>query len=96
MNLLPKSKEDFSQKEYWDTFFKKRGAKAFEWYGEYLELADNLHKYIKKQDNVLITGCGNSTLGRDLYNIGYESTVFTLLKLLTATLSDIMINQYLQ
>ncbi|CAH2001857.1 unnamed protein product [Acanthoscelides obtectus] len=73
MNLLPKSKEDFSQKEYWDTFFKKRGAKAFEWYGEYLELADNLHKYIKKQDNVLITGCGNSTLGRDLYNIGYEN-----------------------
>nr|CAI5842659.1 unnamed protein product [Callosobruchus analis] len=73
MNLLPKSKEDFSQKEYWDTFFKKRRGKAFEWYGEYLELADNLHKYIKTQDIILITGCGNSTLGHDLYDVGYEN-----------------------
>lgn len=31
MSLLPKSKEEFSQKEYWDTFFKRRGSKAFEW-----------------------------------------------------------------
>lgn len=31
MNLLPRSKEEFSQTEYWDTFFKKRGNKAFEW-----------------------------------------------------------------
>ncbi|CAG9825256.1 unnamed protein product [Phaedon cochleariae] len=73
MNLLPKSKEEFSQKEYWDSFFKKRGSKAFEWYGEYPELAEHLHKYIKKQDNVLITGCGNSTLGQDLYDIGYNN-----------------------
>lgn len=32
MNLLPKSKDEFSQKEYWDSFFKKRGKIAFEWY----------------------------------------------------------------
>lgn len=31
MNLLPKSNEEFSQKDYWDSFFKKRGIKAFEW-----------------------------------------------------------------
>ncbi|XP_044267613.1 eEF1A lysine and N-terminal methyltransferase homolog [Tribolium madens] len=73
MNLLPKSHEEFSQKEYWDTFFKKRGSKAFEWYGEYPELSGHLHKYIKKQDDILITGCGNSTLGRDLYDIGYNN-----------------------
>jgi hypothetical protein len=72
MNLLPKSHQEFSQKEYWDSFFKKRGAKAFEWYGEYPELSTHLHKYIKPQDDVLITGCGNSTLGRDLHDIGYK------------------------
>lgn len=32
MALLPKTKEEFSQKDYWDEFFKKRGNKAFEWY----------------------------------------------------------------
>ncbi|CAG9771157.1 unnamed protein product [Ceutorhynchus assimilis] len=70
MNLLPKSKDEFSQKEYWDDFFKKRGSKAFEWYGEYPELCGNLHKYLKKQDEILIVGCGNSTLGKDLYDVG--------------------------
>jgi hypothetical protein len=32
MNLLPKTHEEFSTAEYWNTFFKKRGRKAFEWY----------------------------------------------------------------
>ncbi|KAL1491714.1 hypothetical protein ABEB36_012271 [Hypothenemus hampei] len=70
MNLIPKSKEEFSQKDYWDRFFKKRGNKAFEWYGEYPELASYLHKYLKPQDNILIVGCGNSSLGQDLYDVG--------------------------
>lgn len=32
MNLLPKSSSEFSQQEYWEKFFQKRGRKAFEWY----------------------------------------------------------------
>lgn len=32
MNLLPKSHEEFAQTEYWNTFFKRRGEKSFEWY----------------------------------------------------------------
>ena len=47
MNLLPKDHKEFRQKEYWDSFFKKRGKAAFEWYGEYSELCGILHKYIK-------------------------------------------------
>lgn len=31
MNLLPKSHKEFSEKDYWNKFFKKRGNKAFEW-----------------------------------------------------------------
>lgn len=31
MNLLPKSHKEFSDKDYWNKFFKKRGKKAFEW-----------------------------------------------------------------
>ncbi|XP_072936789.1 eEF1A lysine and N-terminal methyltransferase homolog [Epargyreus clarus] len=73
MNLLPKSHKEFSEKDYWNKFFKKRGNKAFEWYGEYLELCAHLHKYIKKGDSILITGCGNSTLSADLYDVGYTN-----------------------
>ena len=53
MNLLPKDFKDFKQKEYWDDFFKKRGKKAFEWYGEYGELCGILHKYTKATDTIL-------------------------------------------
>ena len=53
MNLLPKDFKDFKQKEYWDDFFKKRGKKAFEWYGEYGELCGILHKYTKATDAIL-------------------------------------------
>jgi len=75
MNLLPKSKSDFREKSYWDSFFKKRGNKAFEWYGEYGELCGILHKYIKTKDSILMVGCGNSTLGADLFDVGYNKLV---------------------
>lgn len=73
MDLLPKSHEEFGQQTYWNTFFTKRGKKAFEWYGEYPELCGHLHKYIKPKDDVLMIGCGNSALSMDLYDVGYRS-----------------------
>lgn len=42
-------------------------------YGEYLELCSHLHKYIKQTDNILITGCGNSSLSADLYDVGFSN-----------------------
>lgn len=89
MNLLPKSHEDFSKTEYWNTFFKKRGTRAFEWYGEYPELCGHLHKYIKPQDPVLIVGCGNSKLSADLYDVGYR-------KLVNVDISAVVIKQMVQ
>eukprot|EP00092_Neocalanus_flemingeri_P003266 GFUD01003497.1.p1 GENE.GFUD01003497.1~~GFUD01003497.1.p1 ORF type:complete len:665 (+),score=233.31 GFUD01003497.1:1632-3626(+) len=73
MNLLPKDSQEFHQKEYWDNFFKKRGKKAFEWYGEYHELCGILHKYSRAVDNILQVGCGNSSLASDLYDVGYRN-----------------------
>ncbi|XP_016963875.1 eEF1A lysine and N-terminal methyltransferase homolog [Drosophila biarmipes] len=72
MNLLPKTREEFAQTDYWNEFFKKRGEKAFEWYGEYLELCDQIHKYIKPVDKILMLGCGNSKLSMDMYDSGFR------------------------
>ncbi|CAH1395829.1 unnamed protein product [Nezara viridula] len=71
-SLLPKSAFEFSKAEYWDAFFKQRGTRSFEWYGEYPELCVYLHKYMKPKDNILVVGCGNSKLGEDLYDVGYR------------------------
>lgn len=52
MSLLPRTAEEFSSAEYWESFFKKRGEKSFEWYGDYNKLCGVLHKYIKVQHKV--------------------------------------------
>lgn len=31
MNLLPKSRTEFGDTQYWNKFFKQRGKKAFDW-----------------------------------------------------------------
>ncbi|XP_053398790.1 eEF1A lysine and N-terminal methyltransferase-like [Mercenaria mercenaria] len=86
MNLLLKDHSEFVKPEYWEQFFKKRGAKAFEWYGEYPELCGVLHKYIKPQDNILVVGCGNSQLSADLYDVGYH-------RIVNVDISDTVIRQ---
>nr|SVE72826.1 EOG090X02SD [Ceriodaphnia reticulata] len=73
MSQLVKSSSEFSQQDYWDKFFKTRGKQAFEWYGTYQQLCSVLHKYINPRDNILVGGCGNSTLSADLYNAGFTS-----------------------
>uniref|UniRef100_A0A1B0DBE5 Methyltransferase domain-containing protein n=1 Tax=Phlebotomus papatasi TaxID=29031 RepID=A0A1B0DBE5_PHLPP len=86
MNLLPKSHKEFRETEYWNRFFKQRGKNNFEWYGEYLELAELLHKYVKPTDEVLMVGCGNSSLSASLYDVGIR-------KVTNIDISEVVIKQ---
>jgi len=45
-------------------------------YGEYPELCEILVKYVKMKDNILIVGCGNSTLSMSLYDVGYRYSLY--------------------
>lgn len=72
MSLLPRSAEEFSSAEFWEKFFKNRGERSFEWYGDYNSLCGVLHRYIKVPDQVLVVGCGNSELSEQLYDVGYK------------------------
>ncbi|XP_078497199.1 eEF1A lysine and N-terminal methyltransferase [Lissotriton helveticus] len=75
MELLPRSSQEFASAQYWERFFRRRGTRAFEWYGGYTELCGVLHKYVKTRDKVLVIGCGNSELSEQMYDMGYEDLV---------------------
>jgi len=88
MNLLPKSREEFASKTYWDDFFRKR-KDAFEWYGEYSDLCGVIHSYCKTNHKILMAGCGNSKLSEDMYDVGYHDIV-------NIDISDLVIKQMLK
>ncbi|GMH41376.1 hypothetical protein BSKO_09286 [Bryopsis sp. KO-2023] len=71
MNLLPKDFDEFRSAEYWDRFFKERGSKAFEWYGEWPQLR-NLALPLCKGKSVLVVGCGNSEMSAEMYDDGVQ------------------------
>ncbi|GAB1598944.1 eEF1A lysine and N-terminal methyltransferase-like [Argonauta hians] len=75
MNLLPHHTRDFRSNAYWDRFFKTRGLKPFEWYGEFTDLCLVLCKYVKATDKVLMVGCGNSQLSADMFDAGFKNII---------------------
>lgn len=42
MNLLPKSRQEFTQTDYWNSFFQKRGKKSFEWFDKISSIYSNI------------------------------------------------------
>lgn len=70
MDLLPKDLSQFHTKEYWNSFFQKRGKEAFEWYGEYRDVRSEFQKLIPKDAKILIIGCGNSEMSAEMYDDG--------------------------
>ncbi|KAI3379458.1 hypothetical protein SNEBB_007700 [Seison nebaliae] len=67
MNILPKTSDEFTSKEYWDQFFTKRNTSdAFEWYGNYQLLGWIINRFLRSNDKALSIGCGDSTLSADI------------------------------
>jgi ubiquinone/menaquinone biosynthesis C-methylase UbiE len=75
MSLLPENHSEFRSKQYWDEFFLKRGQVAFEWYGEYNELHHHLVRSVRKEDQILVIGCGNSNFSTDFYDKGFHNLI---------------------
>ncbi|KAL8178099.1 UNVERIFIED_CONTAM: Methyltransferase-like protein 13 [Gekko kuhli] len=75
LRLLPRRAQDFGSAGYWERFFRERGERAFEWYGEWEELREPLERYLRPRDSILVVGCGNSEMSEQLYDVGYQSIV---------------------
>lgn len=71
--LLPTHHDEFRTKEYWDKFFLERQEAAFEWYGNYSDMSQQLDTKIQRKDSLLIIGCGNSDFSSQIYDKGYNN-----------------------
>ncbi|GMI28519.1 hypothetical protein TeGR_g258 [Tetraparma gracilis] len=62
----------YGKTAYWDERYTK-DPEPFDWYQRYSGIRELIAQYIKKEDNVLVAGCGNSRLSEDMYEDGYSS-----------------------
>ena len=62
----------YGKTSYWDERYTK-DPEPFDWYQRYSGIQELIAKYIKKDDSILMSGCGNSRLSEDMYEDGFQS-----------------------
>ncbi|KAI9910631.1 hypothetical protein PsorP6_010791 [Peronosclerospora sorghi] len=75
----------YGKATYWDERYTK-DAEPFDWYQRYDGLKELLNQYVKKTDNILMAGAGNSRLSEEMINDGYE-------KIMNVDVSEIVVKQ---
>jgi len=65
--------QDYGNSSYWDERYAASSGEVFDWYQPYSTLKPQLTPYLSvdPEFEILIPGCGNSSLGADLYDDGY-------------------------
>lgn len=62
----------YGKASYWDERYTK-DPEPFDWYQRYTGVKDLIAQYVKKEDNILNVGAGNSRLTEDMYEDGYQA-----------------------
>jgi len=62
----------YGKSQYWDERYTK-DPEPFDWYQRYSGIKDLISQYVKKSDNILQSGCGNSRLSEDMCEDGYQN-----------------------
>eukprot|EP01119_Soliformovum_irregulare_P019986 TRINITY_DN6421_c0_g1_i1.p1 TRINITY_DN6421_c0_g1~~TRINITY_DN6421_c0_g1_i1.p1 ORF type:complete len:196 (-),score=28.00 TRINITY_DN6421_c0_g1_i1:88-675(-) len=63
----------FGTKEFWDEWYINNEDVA-EWYISYHYLGNHLRSIVKKEDQALVVGCGNSRFSEEMSKDGFELT----------------------
>ena len=61
----------YKDQNYWEIRFKTE--EEYEWLCTYNDVEEYIQRDLKKQDNILVLGCGNSTFSADLCSAGFEN-----------------------
>ena len=62
---------------YWDDRYQKDNG-AFDWYQRYSGLKEIFAEHILKTDKILVAGCGQANMTRDMYNDGYRGGIWNV------------------
>ncbi|KAJ1798279.1 hypothetical protein LPJ59_002601 [Coemansia sp. RSA 2399] len=90
LEVLPTDNTGYGTKAYWQQRYMQEPDSCFDWFKTYKELEPLFSKHIATKDaRILMLGCGNSTLSRDMYAAGYQNIV-------NADYSDVVIEQMRQ
>jgi len=61
--------------DYWNSRYSKET--EYDWLGDYNSFKDLIHKHVKKDDKILMVGCGNSKLSQQMFEDGYRYILST-------------------
>ena len=80
--------QDYGNSSYWDERYAASSGEVFDWHQSYKELKPQLLPFLSADPEfeILIPGCGSSSLGADLYDEGY-------LNITNIDMSSVVINQ---
>ncbi|KAL4635962.1 endothelin-converting enzyme 2-like [Arapaima gigas] len=71
MEHVPACNSRYKDVEYWDERYEKE--ESFEWFGDLSKFQHLLERHVHKEDNILVLGCGNSSLSFNMYQRGFCS-----------------------
>lgn len=85
---------DYGSSAYWDERYAAN-EQNFDWYQDFSSLEEYIIPHLKDKDaEILIPGCGNSTLGVSLYDIGYTNiTNIDISQVLISQIHDLYANR---
>ncbi|KAI7872481.1 S-adenosyl-L-methionine-dependent methyltransferase [Spinellus fusiger] len=73
LHVVPEDPTAYKSQAYWEERYQKEDEQTtFDWFKTYEELKPLL-QLPNKEVSILMLGCGNSTLGEDMYNDGYKN-----------------------
>ncbi|KAM6919139.1 EEF1A lysine methyltransferase 4 [Xenentodon cancila] len=71
MEHLPDNNSRYKDVVYWDERYTTE--QCYDWLGGFSQFQHLLEKVIRKEDSILILGCGNSSMSGDMYRAGYHA-----------------------
>ncbi|XP_018532354.1 EEF1A lysine methyltransferase 4 isoform X2 [Lates calcarifer] len=71
MDYMPDDNSRYKDVDYWDERYKTE--QCYDWLGSFSKFQHLLEEHVKKEDGILILGCGNSSMSSDMYSAGYRS-----------------------